>query len=210
MTDRIDLAEFADRGSFAYYRPVHRERGIAYATTGAWIAWRHEDGPDTDDPILPARNIIDRAEAAWPLAVDFSPIPAMDEAPRATCVECGGTGKEKADCPRCNGTGDCECECGDEHSCHECGGDGTRPGSTATFCAWCCGAGTREGTDRQIVESVPFDGRRLRALARMGARIALTRRPGLVKGNPGLILFEADDIRGILMPLRTAKWRADR
>jgi len=109
----IDLQPFCEPASSdrtAFKMPFSIGE-FTYATNGKIIVRvpRRDDVPERDDAPKNASKLFDENKCAG----NFQPLPDFPKPTRETCLKCEGGGR-------------CRCDtCGDEHSCGNCGGDGT-------------------------------------------------------------------------------------
>lgn len=68
------------------------------------------------------------------------------------CDACNNTGKIFVNCHTCGGTGDCLCDCGHEHDCCACGGEGKV--FRNEYCLFCSPRVYGLKIQRQCIESV--------------------------------------------------------
>jgi len=152
-----------------------------------------------------------KADAAKLFLPDRGRLPVVEFPPRwqalpelwDECQSCGGTAKQKerVKCAECDGTGSVTCgECGNDHDCGKCRGEGDVPGRPEVPCEDCDGLGKIEVCTPVLgmPGEVGFNDRYLRRVFSL---------PGVVMRHdpaeamePAYFTFEGGD--GLLMPMR--------
>lgn len=114
------------------------------------------------------------------------------------CDECEGTGKlKKRKCEECEGDGRCECDCGNEHDCGFCRGNGYIKVESAEPCKNCAGTGKLGKTQEIEVGSAVVSSLFL-------ALIAALPNPQIFRATDErtAIPFRCDGGTGYVMPMR--------
>lgn len=115
--ETVDLTKFCDTESSSYsLREPWLAGEVVYATDGRIVVEVERSvWPDAKPPEgrVPKCDIIfaDFTECKYNCPVAF-----------VDCDECGGSGFKA--CEECGGTGEHECDCGHQHECHTCEGNG--------------------------------------------------------------------------------------
>jgi RecJ-like exonuclease len=133
----IDLTIFCakERTRYNLETPFVIE-GYEYFSDGRICIKRKTDKPNTTDKAPDFEDCFDLSKQVQLENGIEIKLPDLSD---DNCPYCRGTGKEFVECDECSGTGNCTCDCGHEHECPSCDGEGTKWNYSENKCPVCDG-----------------------------------------------------------------------